>query len=420
MDKFIIQGGYRLHGNIAVRGAKNHALKVFAASVLTDQPMTVDNVPEIEDIFRLAEILTDIGATIRHPRHGHYTISTAGIHTTHLPKNLVPRLRAAIVLTGPLLARFHSVVFPHPGGCAIGRRPIDIFIAGFKTMGARFQERNGVYRFQAPHGLHGGRFVFPKVSVTATETLMQAAVLADGTTELVNVAREPEILVLANYLNSQGAQIHGAGTSELTITGVAALRAGQCTIMPDRIETVSFIVLALASNSRLTIIDCDPTTIEVPLQLLRASGAKFTVHKNSLTVHPWKKLKPMVVATEEYPGFPTDGQSPLTVLLTQIPGSNEVVETIYGDRLFYTDMLNRMGAHIVMHTPQHVIIHGGTALRGKQVESPDLRAGIAMVIAACIAQGKSEIGNVYQIDRGYEAIDRRLRSIGVHIRRVSN
>ncbi|MFA5995266.1 MAG: UDP-N-acetylglucosamine 1-carboxyvinyltransferase [Patescibacteria group bacterium] len=420
MEKYIIQGGTKVHGSITVRGAKNHALKVFAASLLSVQPLRAYNVPEIEDIFRLQEMLETIGVTVKHLKHGEYLLDAKTVKTTDLPVTLVPKLRASIVLTGALLTRFHKVSFPHPGGCVIGKRPIDLFIAGFEAFGAKHIERDGVHSFTAKQGLHGTRFVFPKISVTGTETLLLAAVLAKDTTTLVNVAREPEVIALAEYLNTQGAKISGLGTSTLTITGVTELSAGACNIIPDRIETLSFIFLALATKSKLTITECDPTTIAVPLQILQASGAKFTSTNNTITVQPWKKLKPITVTTKEYPDFPTDGQSPLTVLLTQISGVSEVTETIYTDRLFYIDLLNRMGANIVMHTPQNITVHGSTTLTGKMVASPDLRAGIAMVIAAVVATGKTEIGNIYQIDRGYEAIDKRLRAIGVNIKRVLN
>ncbi len=418
MAKFIIQGGTKVHGTIAVTGAKNHALKVFAASILSEEPMTITNVPEIEDIFRITEILEDLGVTISHPHRNKYVIDTSTITKRQLPKKLVPKLRASIVLTGPMLARFGKVIFPHPGGCAIGRRPIDLFIAGYKAMGAKYEEKNGVNIFTAPNGLKGARFVFPTVSVTCTETLMMAATLAKGKTTLVNAAREPEIQALAEYLNMQGARIEGAGTNEIVIEGVERLSAGVCEIIPDRIEVLSFLYLALAAKSKLTITACNPEHIETPLQLLKDAGAKLDIKETSITTHPWKTMKPIKVVTREYPGFPTDGQSPLTVLLTQIPGESEVEETIYSNRLFYTDMLNRMGAEVDMHTPQHITVHGGTPLRAKVVESPDLRAGIAMVIAAVIAKGTSEINNIYQIDRGYEQIDKRLRSIGVNIKRA--
>ncbi|EKD78961.1 MAG: hypothetical protein ACD_41C00218G0002, partial [uncultured bacterium] len=250
-----------------------------------------------------------------------------------------------------------------------------------------------------------------------TETVVLAAVLARGTTVIANAAREPEIEALCQYLVRCGAHIQGIGTSTITIRGVKQLRGGVATVIPDRIETLSFLFLALAAKQKLTIRQCQPEHVTVPLQLLRDAGARFAITRHSITVYPWQRLKPLQVVTREYPGFPTDGQSPLTVLLTQIAGQSEVMETIYADRLFYTDMLNRMGAHITMHTSQHITIRGATKLRGKIVDSPDLRAGIAMVIAGAVASGRTEIGNIYQIDRGYQAIDQRLRRIGIDIRR---
>ena len=419
MEKFIIQGGNPVHGDISVMGAKNHALKAVASSLLSAEPITISNVPEIEDIFRLLEILKEIGATVTHTKPGEYIIDTSKVNTTTLPVELVPQLRSSIVLSGPMLARFGEVIMPHPGGCAIGRRPIDLFVSGFEAMGATHRFEDDVNYFTAPEGgLQGTRFVFPKVSVTGTETLMMAAVLAHGTTTLVNTAQEPEVTALAEYLISQGARITGAGTSELVIEGVDSLGAGHAVVIPDRIEVLSFMYLALATKSQLTISNCRPEHIETPIQLAVDAGAQIDVADSSITVHPWQQLQPINVTTREYPGFPTDGQSPLTVFLTQIEGHSQVEETIYSNRMFYTDMLNRMGANITMHTPQHISIYGGAGLRGKKVESPDLRAGIAMVIAAVAAEGTTEIDNIYQIDRGYESIDSRLAAIGVNITRL--
>ncbi len=421
MAKFIIQGRGRLHGSIAVAGAKNHALKLFAAALLTKQPVHLSNVPEIEDIFRLREILETIGVGVTHEEKGEYTLTAKRINTTVLPKKLVPKLRASILLSGPILARYGEVTFPHPGGCWFGKRPINLFIAAFSAMGAKCVYQSGVYRCIAPKGgLRGTHYIFPIVSVTGTETLLLAAATAHGTTVIENAAREPEVAALAEFLNACGAHITGAGTSTLTIHGVKQLHGGETVVIPDRIEALSFIFLALAARQKLTITQCRPSDISVPLQLLRDAGAKFEISDHQIVVLPWKKLKPLHVVTREYPGFPTDGQSPLTVLLTQIAGQSEVMETIYSDRLFFTDMLNRMGAKVTMHTSQHITIDGGTKLRAKVVDSPDLRAGIAMVIAGIIARGTTVIGNAYQIDRGYEAIDTRLRNIGVNIQRLED
>lgn len=421
MSRFIIQGGRRIHGSIPVAGAKNHALKVFAAALLSKESTTIHNVPEIEDVFRLAEILSSIGVTIEHPQRGKYRLTANLLATTTLPKKLVPKLRASILLAGPLLARYGRVTMPHPGGCAFGKRPINFFTEAFQAMGARCQYRNGIYTFVAPTGgLRGAHYVFPVISVTGTETVLLAAVLAKGVTIIENAAREPEVEALIEYLNSMGARIRGAGTSTLSIHGVKNLHGNHTEIIPDRIETLSFIFLALAAKQTLTITRCNPKHLAVPLQLLRDSGARFKVSTSTIQVLKSPKLKPMQVVTREYPGFPTDGQSPLTVLLTQIQGQSEVLETIYSNRLFYTDMLNRMGADITMHTSQHISIQGRTRLKAKVVDSPDLRAGIAMVIAGIIAKGTTVIGNIYQIDRGYEAIDERLRGIGVSIERLED
>lgn len=421
MAKFIIQGRGKLHGHIPVAGAKNHALKLFAAALLTKRTVQLSNVPEIEDIFRLREILEEIGVQVQHDQKGEYQLTAKELTTTVLPKKLVPKLRASILLSGPLLARYGKVTFPHPGGCYFGKRPINLFIDAFTAMGAKCTYQRGTYHCVAPKGgLRGTHYIFPIVSVTGTETLMLAAATARGTTTIENAAREPEVAALAEFLNDCGADITGAGTSTLTIHGVKQLHGGRTSVIPDRIETLSFIFLALASKQKLAITQCRPSDVAVPLQQLRDSGAEFDIKGSTITVLPWKKLKPLHVVTREYPGFPTDGQSPLTVLLTQIPGQSEVMETIYSDRLFFTDMLNRMGAKVTMHTSQHITIDGGTKLRSKVVDSPDLRAGIAMVIAGVIARGTTVIGNAYQIDRGYEAIDTRLRNIGIDIQRIED
>ncbi|EKD78455.1 MAG: hypothetical protein ACD_41C00345G0003 [uncultured bacterium] len=417
MAKFIIQGGRRLQGSIAVAGAKNHALKLFAAAVLTDQPVSLRNVPEIEDIFRLQEILAHLGVQVHHLAHGRYNIDASHIQTTILPRQLVPKLRASILLAGPLLARFGTVQLPHPGGCAIGKRPINLFIDAFTAMGARHTYQRGIHTFTAKRGLRGAHYVFPVISVTGTETMVLAAVLAKGETVIENAAREPEVAALCQFLKRCGARISGEGTSTIRIEGVKRLHGGATTVIPDRIETLSFMFLALAAKQQLTIRQCEPRHVTVPLQLLKDAGAKFRVTDSSITVLPWKRLRPLEVVTREYPGFPTDAQPALTVFLTQIAGHSEVMETIYADRLFYSDMLNRMGAKITIHTSQHITIEGSTRLKGKEVDSPDLRAGIAMVIAGAIARGHTVIGNIYQIDRGYEAIDQRLRRIGIDITR---
>ncbi|OGY85447.1 MAG: UDP-N-acetylglucosamine 1-carboxyvinyltransferase [Candidatus Kerfeldbacteria bacterium RIFOXYA2_FULL_38_24] len=422
MEKFIIRGKQPLSGEIPVNGAKNHALKIIPAALLSTQESVFHSVPQVEDVDRLLEIVEDIGGVVK--KEGNHTVRIVppakfnGI----LPKKLVPKLRASILLLGSLLVRFGRVEMPHPGGCNLGRRPIDLFIDAFKALGAQVESlADDGYVFQAPHGLQGARYVFPLISVTGTETLMMAATLAHGKTVIVNAAGEPEISALADYLNACGARITGAGTHTIEIEGVQELHGGESTIIPDRIESGSFVILALATNSPLTITHCRPKDLEVPLRILKSIGANFAIAKDAIKIYPiTQKLKATNIVTHEYPGFPTDLQAPMTVLLTQALGQSLVRETIYEGRLLYTDVLNAMGANISLLDPYRAMVTGGTSLRGKEVASPDIRAGIALVIAGLTAQGTTTIQNIYQIDRGYEHIEERLQHIGAKIERVNN
>ena len=418
MSDFIIEGGQRLNGELAVAGAKNLALKAMAAALLSPGVMRLANVPEIEDVKRQLEILTRLGAVVSHPAPGVYEINTAEVKSGAMPRELVNKLRASTVLTGPLLARFGEVELSHPGGCKIGRRPIDLFLRGFQALGAEVKEVSGrAYQLRA-RKLKGARIVFPQVSVTGTETMMLAAALAVGKSELVNAALEPEIFVLASYLNAHGAKIAGAGTSTITIEGVDQIGAGDFTMMPDRIETGTFIMLALATGSSITVSHCNPQHLEVPLALWREMGAVLEVGPSTVTVRSVGPLKAVNVKTHEYPGFVTDLQSSMTVLLTQAQGHSLVHETIFEGRLFFADVLNQMGAEVTLCDPHRVIIQGPTPLEGRTIEAPDARAGLALLAAALAARGTSTIKNTYPIDRGYERLVERLVAIGAKIKRV--
>jgi len=323
------------------------------------------------------------------------------------------------VLTGPLLARFGKVSFPHPGGCTLGKRPIDFFIDGFKSFGASIKRTGSNFiAISKNKKLIGNKFVFPMVSVTGTETLMMAAVLAEGKTILKNAACEPEIENLAAFLNSIGAKISGAGTPEIRIEGVRALTGGKWGGMPDRIEAGTFIILGVAANSRIMVENCDTSHLDVLLTMLEKAGANLEIGKNYVAVKPSKKLKSVDITTREYPGFATDLQAPFTVLMTQAEGISLIHETIYNGRLFYTDILNQMGADITMADPHRVIVKGPAPLSGKRIYSPDIRAGMALLIAALIAKGQSVMENIYQIDRGYYKIDERFKNLGADIKRV--
>ncbi len=414
-EQFIINGGKKLEGAIAVRNAKNAALKILAASILTSKPIKVANLPQIEDVSRMKELLTDLGAEFYSD-----TVDSSRLKKTNLNYKIADRFRASIVLTGPLLARFGKVSFPHPGGCTLGKRPIDLFIEGFKALGASVKKSNSIFTAISKNKkLIGNKFIFPIVSVTGTETLMMAATLAEGKTILKNAACEPEIENLAIFLNSLGAKISGAGTPMIVIEGVKSLKGGDWDGMPDRIEAGTFIILGVATNSHIKVENCEPDHLDVLLAMLQKAGSNLEIGKNYVVVKPVKRLKSVDITTREYPGFATDLQASFTVLMTQADGISLIHETIYDGRLFFTDILNQMGADIIMADPHRVIVRGPRPLHGKKIYSPDIRAGMALVIATLLAKGQSTIDNIYQIDRGYDKIDERLRALGADIKRVS-
>lgn len=420
-QQFLISGGKTLSGEIPVYGAKNHALKLIPACFLFEGKVTLHNIPEIEDVTRMLEIVQRIGGTVNHPKQHSVEIQTATTFGGVLPEELITKLRASIVLLGPLLGRFRKVTIQHPGGDNIGKRPIDFFIHGMQALGATVQEDGTTYHFTAPEGLRGTTFLFPMISVTGTETMMMAAVLAHGTTVLKNAACEPEIVALAEFLNASGARIEGAGTHTMTIHGGELLHAGETNVLPDRLEAGSFAMLAAITRSHLTVTNCNPNHLEVPLALMQEMGVPLNIGTNTIEVLPYEHaLKPLHIVTHEYPGFPTDLQAPMTTLLTQAEGQSSVRETIYEGRLYYTEGLNTMGAKITLLDPYRVTIDGATPLVGQTVTSPDIRAGVALLIAGLAATGQTTIQNIYHIDRGYERIEQRLQAIGAEITRVNN
>lgn len=417
MPTLVINGPTSLSGTVTVAGAKNSAVTALAACLLTEQVTTVTNLPDVEDIRRLREILERIGVTVADGSRG-VTLDTSKIsYDGTLPADLTPKLRSSNLLVGPLLARFGRASFPHPGGCIIGRRPIDFFLAGLAALGAEVAVAADRYELSAPNGLRGGRFVFPRQSHTGTEMMLMAASLASGTTTLVNAAMEPEVVALGEYLNSCGAKIGGLGSHTITIEGVKSLGGGTFDVAPDRIEAGSFLAMAAATRGTVTVAGCRPDEMAVPIQLLRQMGVPLEVAADSVAVGRWEKLEAVGFTTHEYPGFPTDIQAPFTVLLTQATGTALVHETVFEGRMFYVDLLNRMGANITLCDPHRALVSGPTPLRGKFVESPDIRAGLAMVIAGLVATGTTRIGNAYQIDRGYQQLDLRLASLGASVSR---
>ncbi|MDO8505731.1 MAG: UDP-N-acetylglucosamine 1-carboxyvinyltransferase [bacterium] len=419
MSQFIIQGPQKLEGEIRVSGAKNAVLKAIPAALLASGVTRLTNVPQIHDVRVMVDLISELGATVTVGDH-ELTIDPSTITSARIRSELSSKARTSILLVGPLLLKFGEVEIGHPGGCVIGRRPIDQFLDGFKALGVSIKDTGEGYRFSAKH-LKGGTYFFPFVSVTATEALMMTAVLMDGTTVLKNAACEPEIAALGAYLNGCGAKISGAGGHTIIIEGVSELQAGNFEMIPDRIETGMFAILAAATRGTIRITNCNPSHVESLLSLFDRMGIAYNCDLDSLTVRGGNKpyQSPGKVITHEYPGFATDLQPLLTVLLTQTEGLTLVHETIFEGRLFYVDLLNRMGANIILCDPHRVLVQGPTELRGKTIESPDIRAGMAMVIAGLIAQGKTTIGNVYQIERGHENIEARLKVLGAKIERVN-
>ena len=427
-EHFIINGlaGKKtLEGEIAIVGAKNAALKAIAASVLFNTPLRLTNVPHIEDVSRILDMLTQMGGSAILAEH-QVKIDASCLTTTMLTPEIAMRIRASVVLTGPILARYGRVQFPHPGGDVIGERPIDLFIEGYLKMGAKVTRKGIMYDIKAPKGgLRGAEIFFRNISVTGTESFIMAAILAKGTTVIRNAAMEPEIIWLADILNKSGAHISGAGTPIITVRGSKLLSQtkGAFRVIPDRIEAGSFIILGALAAKKLTVRGIIPEHLESLIELLEYTGTKLVRGKDYITISQSKTktpklLRPVSMRTHEYPGFPTDLQSPMMIYLTQIAGESFVFETIFEGRLNYTESLNRMGANITMMDPHRVLVKGASQLKGSVLESPDIRAGLAFVIAGAIASGTSEIHNVYHIDRGYEDIEKRLCGIGLDIVRI--
>ncbi len=421
-------GKKTLRGSIPVRGAKNAALKMLSASPLFSGDVTYERVPDIEDIRRLLDLLLRAGITNtvtkkKKQTAASLTLSVPRTVRSILDREIAKRLRASIVLTGPILARTGKVSFPHPGGCVIGERPIDLFLEGYQSMGAKIRVERGMYVITAPKsGLRGTTLFFRTPSVTGTETFLMTAVLAKGKTVIENAAMEPEIVALAEWLNDCGADISGAGTPTITVSGGGLLVARQKgVIIPDRIEAGSFLILGALAGKDVRVTECEPIHLTALVSSLRHAGVTCDVDdvKKEIRVKAPSAPRAVSVKTHEYPGFPTDLQAPMTIFLTQAKGESLVFETIFEGRLSYVDSLVRMGADIKTMDPHRVLITGPTPLRGKLLESPDLRAGLAYLIAAIIAKGDSVIHQVYNIDRGYEEVEKRLSAIGVNIRRSS-
>jgi len=424
MEAFQITGsnGARtLMGKISVSGCKNAVLPALAAALIFDTPVAFTNVPALADVDRVAEAFTELGALVVRTKH-RMTIDPRGICTGTLSSKQAGRMRASVLFIGPLLARLKETTFPHPGGCVIGERPIDLFLSGFQKMGATVRTHSHSYHLSAKNGLHGARIVFPIASVTATETFLTTALVARGTTVLENAALEPEIAHLARFLVRAGARIEGIGTPTLTIHGTGGLlKKKSLTYItpPDRIEAGSYLILAALAGKDVTVGPCPIDELSALFERMDALGVKYAIRGKQVRVRAGARAyRGISIKTHEYPGFPTDLQAPMAVLMTQADGASRIFETIFEGRLGYADDLKKMGAKITVWSAREATIEGKTRLRGKELYGPDIRAGLAYLMAASIAKGTSLIHNAHLIDRGYERIEHKLAGIGVNIERL--
>ncbi len=420
MDKFLIRGGKPLTGKIEISGAKNSALPCLAATLLTAETVTLHNVPYVKDLITQRRLLEDLGATVLTPELRTHKVNAKNIEIYEAPYELVKTMRASVLALGPLLARFGQAKVSLPGGCAIGTRPIDLHLKAFEQLGATVSLEAGNVVARAPKGkLVGAETFFEKVSVTGTENVMMAAALAKGKTTIHNAAREPEIEDLAELLNKMGAKISGAGTGTLIIEGVEDLGGAEHSIIPDRIETGTFIVAAAITGGEIEISKCQPKHLTAVIEKLRKVGVEITnIDETTLSVKCDKKdLRAKDAETAPHPLFPTDMQAQYMALMTQAEGTSTVVETIFENRFMHVAELIRMGAdiHISGNT---AVVRGKTKLMGAPVQASDLRASASLVLAALCASGETFIDRVYHIDRGYETIVKKLRSIGADIERI--
>ncbi|UXD86417.1 UDP-N-acetylglucosamine 1-carboxyvinyltransferase [Thalassolituus hydrocarboniclasticus] len=420
MDKLRIVGGKRLDGDVRISGAKNSALPILAATLLAEGVMRVGNLPHLHDITTMLELLGCMGVGVAINEDMSVETDCAGVKSCVAPYDLVRTMRASILVLGPLLARYGEAEVSLPGGCAIGSRPVDLHLRGMEAMGAEVEVLDGYIKAHVPGGrLHGANIFLDTVTVTGTENIMMAAVLADGTVTIENAAREPEVVDLANCLNAMGAKISGAGSDTLVIEGVEKLYGCSFDVLPDRIETGTYLVAAAVTGGRVRTKDTDPLIMEAVLHKLEEAGAEITTGPDwiELNMHG-KRPKAVNIRTAPHPAFPTDMQAQFMVLNAVAEGTGTVIETVFENRFMHAQELVRMGAdiHVEGNT---AIVTGRATLQGAPVMATDLRASASLVIAALVASGTTDVNRIYHIDRGYECIEEKFQQLGANIRRVS-
>ncbi|MEY8711771.1 UDP-N-acetylglucosamine 1-carboxyvinyltransferase [Mangrovibacter phragmitis] len=416
MDKFRVEGPTCLSGEVTISGAKNAALPILFAALLAEEPVEIQNVPKLKDIDTTMKLLSQLGTKVE--RNGSVWIDASKVNIYCAPYELVKTMRASIWALGPLVARFGQGQVSLPGGCAIGARPVDLHISGLEQLGAEIKLEEGYVKASVNGRLKGAHIVMDKVSVGATVTIMSAATLAEGTTVIENAAREPEIVDTANFLNTLGAKITGMGTDRITITGVERLGGGVYRVLPDRIETGTFLVAAAISGGKVMCRNTRPDTLDAVLAKLREAGAAIETGEDwiSLDMHG-QRPKAVNVRTAPHPGFPTDMQAQFTLLNLVAEGTGVITETIFENRFMHVPELIRMGAHAEIES-NTAICHGVNKLSGAQVMATDLRASASLVLAGCIAEGVTVVDRIYHIDRGYERIEDKLQALGAKIERI--
>ena len=422
MDKFRIRGGRPLHGRVEIGGAKNSALPLMAAALLTPEPVTLHNIPQVRDIVTMGKLLAFMSAKVSIPTFpsSTYSIESPSLNEAVAPYELVKTMRASILTLGPAIARAGAAHVSLPGGCAIGARPVDLHLAALEKMGAEIATEHGYIQAKVANSgrLKAAHIVFEKITVTGTENILMAATLADGVTILENCAREPEVTDLIHLLRKMGADIQGDETSTLTIRGAQKLHGASHSIIPDRIEAGTFLVAGAITNGDVTIANCVPAHLGAIIAKLQAAGVAVQIlDASTMRVHNGHKLVAADVTTEEYPGFATDMQAQYMALATQAEGTSVVTETIFENRFLHASEMMRMGAHITIDG-RRAVVRGPAELSGTTVQASDLRASAGLVLAALIASGETIIDRVYHIDRGYERIVEKLSALGADIERL--
>ena len=416
MDKLLITGGRPLEGEVRVSGAKNAALPIMCAALLTAKPLALSNVPKLADVSTAAGLLGQMGVTVERGDDGRITLQAARIGKRVAPYEMVKTMRASVLVLGPLLARFGEASVSLPGGCAIGARPVDQHIKGLQAMGATIAIEQGYMNARAGR-LRGATIAMDLVTVTGTENLMMAATLAEGTTVLENAAREPEVADLANCLVSMGARIEGAGSDVIRIEGVGALGGAEHRVMPDRIESGTFLAAAAAAGGRIRLTGAAPDSLHATLARLREAGARIRTGDSTIEIEMSGRPRAVSLRTEPYPGFATDMQAQFMALAAIADGTAQITETIFENRFMHALELQRLGADITIHG-NTAVVKGVERLQGAKVMATDLRASASLVIAGLVAQGQTLIDRIYHLDRGYEALERKLGALGARVERV--